>query len=278
MNLGPGGKDQRLMKDTIMTEGCVGTNEVMRPYNPASDAEVDKMKMRELKECLRVRGQKVSGNKQTLVDRLKQFHSHLPPGPAPAPTPLRVGDTQKMIIQAGDIEFRTGLPFTEDLFGKPKGMEQVLRERGLWIQGMKGNQMDPLMDPQAVLAKCPDFVNQKTCLELLGDRIGVEIIHLSKFHAECNPIELHWGWAKEDIRKHTDGKMAYLRKHVLPFLQNMCPLRRRQYFRKAREYMLANHLCHEETHRATAAHELRGELREKRRAHSKPKRRDVTLT
>lgn len=62
------------------------------------------------------------------------------------------------------------------------------------------------------------------------------------------------------------------------FLQNICPLGRRQYFRKAREYMLANHLCHEEAQRATAAHQRRGELKAKRRAHPRPKRSDFILS
>ncbi len=64
--------------------------------------------------------------------------------------------------------------------GKPKGVYQILYERGLYKVGMKGslteveiqrkirktgNAPDPLLDAPAVLAACPDFINEKSMLE-----------------------------------------------------------------------------------------------------------------
>ena len=50
----------------------------------------------------------------------------------------------------------------------------------------------------AVLADCTDFLNEKTSLMYLGERLGVEIDRSSKSHPELagEGIEYSWGRAK----------------------------------------------------------------------------------
>lgn len=91
-----------------------------------------------------------------------------------------------------------------------KGMEQVLKERGLWRPRLKA-QCDSRHFPvcenktdcccRRILFNQPDFVNQKSKLvELIEDRSHLCDFY-PKFHPELNFIEQYWGAAKFRYRQ-----------------------------------------------------------------------------
>ena len=51
-----------------------------------------------------------------------------------------------------------------------------------------------------ILFNEPDFVNQKSELELLAESRGYKVLFLPKFHCELNFIEQVWGYAKRKYR------------------------------------------------------------------------------
>ena len=63
--------------------------------------------------------------------------------------------------------YRPGLQ-ADKYVGKPKGMKQVLFERGLYVAGMtedgKNGNADDASSYKFVLSECLDFKNQKTVL------------------------------------------------------------------------------------------------------------------
>jgi len=54
-----------------------------------------------------------------------------------------------------------------------------------------------------VLADCTDFLNEKTCLMFLGERLGVQVDRSTKCHPEMagEGIEYSWGRAKSVYRR-----------------------------------------------------------------------------
>ena len=78
----------------------------------------------------------------------------------------------------------------EGWVGKPKGRKQVLWEQGLldptvtYISKIKKNDPnhDGKVEYSAVLADCADFLDEKTSLMYLGDRLGVEVDRSTKCH------------------------------------------------------------------------------------------------
>lgn len=71
--------------------------------------------------------------------------------------------------------------------GKQKGLQTILKERGLCTAGMK------LSDARKLLAMQPDFANQRCLLAETAKSSGHEIIFYPKFHPEFNFIEMFWG-------------------------------------------------------------------------------------
>jgi hypothetical protein len=55
----------------------------------------------------------------------------------------------------------------------------------------------------AILSKCQDFLNEKTCLMFLGERLGVVVDRSTKSHPELavEGIEYTWSRAKGVYRK-----------------------------------------------------------------------------
>ena len=94
------------------------------------------------------------------------------------------------------------------LGGKPKGIKQVLYERGLWVQGMQGSQAEAQriklilsnreadlepehLDAPYVLSQQPDFLNEVTVLQ----EIYLERGHILFKSVICHP-EYAWGKLK----------------------------------------------------------------------------------
>ena len=86
--------------------------------------------------------------------------------------------------------------------GQPKGIKQVLQERGLWTDKLKLKCRDKC---QAGLIHCyarqllgmqPDFQEQCSLVQEVIEAAGHLCILLPKFHCELNFIEYFWGAMK----------------------------------------------------------------------------------
>jgi hypothetical protein len=99
--------------------------------------------------------------------------------------------------------------------GQPKGLLQVLAERGLidrellekyTLDGRK-DQLTGKVDLQyslrSILAECPDFKHEETALQYLGTQLGVTVRLTPKFHAELagEGVEYSWAHAKAFYRR-----------------------------------------------------------------------------
>lgn len=89
-----------------------------------------------------------------------------------------------------------------------KGMEQILRERGLWPEeGLPAQCPEFKCPPNRVDCCCrralftqPDFANQRSQLQELIERHGHLCDFYPKYHCELNFIEQYWGAAKARYR------------------------------------------------------------------------------
>ena len=83
-----------------------------------------------------------------------------------------------------------------------KGMEQIIRERGLWPASGLYAQCEGFKCPPGCTDCCcrrilfSYFVNQKSALEELITRRGHLIDFYLKYHCETNYIEMWWGAGK----------------------------------------------------------------------------------
>jgi hypothetical protein len=94
------------------------------------------------------------------------------------------------IAQRGNIQKMT-------INGKAKGLEQVLKERGVDTQKFRKAKCAPVcpLDSKGCcmarwLSQQDDFLNQPSMLESLIVGRGHQCIFLPKFHCELNPIEM----------------------------------------------------------------------------------------
>jgi hypothetical protein len=93
--------------------------------------------------------------------------------------------------------------------GKPKGIKQILWERGLWRPGMVRSKTDAeikrilLQDgvPPAddmyydkVLAACPDFALEKSALQEMVEARGHILIYSVACHPELAGVGMEYGW------------------------------------------------------------------------------------
>lgn len=122
---------------------------------------------------------------------------------------------------------------------QPKGLRQVLWERGLW---------DPETEPKLTLndarqrlRRCEDFANQQSALQQLFSKRGHILLMSPKAHPELagKGIEYSWGKAKRDFRQHNDCVAKNLHDNVLKSFDSLPLERVRKFARKTREYMRA---------------------------------------
>ncbi len=109
----------------------------------------------------------------------------------------------KTIKEIQELAISRDIPITvveddiiEGWVGKPKGIRQVLWERGLlnpeitYVAKIKED--DPYFKEKveyaSVLADCADFLIEKMFLMFLGERLGVDVDRSTKSHPE-----LAWG-------------------------------------------------------------------------------------
>lgn len=123
--------------------------------------------------------------------------------------------TQSMCFPANHSEFP----------GQPKGMRQVLIERGLWRNGLV---MQCKKDESGVKCKSyatdccakqildlqPNFKEQTSLVQEVIESAGHLCIFLPKFHCELNFIEFFWGAAKRYLRENCDYSFATLQENM----------------------------------------------------------------
>ena len=104
---------------------------------------------------------------------------------------------------------------TQGWVGQPKGLLQVLGERGLvekdsvekyTIEGRKDNitgTIDLQYSLRNIMAQCTDFKHEETALQFLGSQLGVTVLLTPKFHAELagEGVEYSWAHAKAYYRR-----------------------------------------------------------------------------
>ncbi|PKY58471.1 hypothetical protein RhiirA4_293251, partial [Rhizophagus irregularis] len=97
----------------------------------------------------------------------------------------------------GDENIQQDMIFPSDyrisnLRGQPKGLKQVLMERGLWPnEGLK------LEEARKIMSQQPDFLAQKGRIKEVIVATGHKVIFYPKFHCELNYIKNFWGAAKK---------------------------------------------------------------------------------
>jgi hypothetical protein len=118
------------------------------------------------------------------------------------------------------------------LRGKAKGIQQVLRERGLWRDYCANvskfrlvcpkTQDRPVCDPAlngeccatALLQSQKDFQEQKGWLQEKVEAAGHSVIFYPKFHCELNFIERFWCIAKHYVRENCAYTLDGLRRTI----------------------------------------------------------------
>ena len=131
---------------------------------------------------------------------------------------LKLGDGLKAGV---DTTMRDGWYINEEgkvieqslvlLNGQQKGIETIMKERGIWRRGMK------LKDAKKLLKQQGDFIEQASIPWLREIAIAAGHIQtfFPKFHPELNFIERYWGMAKRYARARCGYTFEEL-KHIVP--------------------------------------------------------------
>ncbi|RXW24341.1 hypothetical protein EST38_g1508 [Candolleomyces aberdarensis] len=110
----------------------------------------------------------------------------------------------------------------------PKGMQQVLEERGFDVRKLKAKcqPVCPIDNKNCCMARLlsqqEDFANQISELEMVIVDAGHLCLFLPKFHCELNPIEMYWGWAKYRYRQMEKRTFEDAKKAAIQCL-DACP-------------------------------------------------------
>ena len=124
--------------------------------------------------------------------------------------------------------------------GAPKGLKQVLLERGLWIDKLPKDckakfavGVNPACCALHRLGAQPDFKAQKSILYEAIAKTNHMCDFLPKFHCKLAPIENFWGHAKRYTRANCDYSILALRSTVPRSLDQVPVPSIRKYFRRA---------------------------------------------
>jgi len=150
--------------------------------------------------------------------------------------------TTKFVDASGTVVVQTMV----DEHGIPKGLKQVLMERGLWVEKMPKDCKAKFavgLNPECCalhrLGAQSDFKAQKSILYEAIDKTCHICDFLPKFHCELAPIENYWGYAKKYTRATCDYSIISLRMTV-PLSLDAVPVPSiRKYFRRATHLMQA---------------------------------------
>ena len=135
--------------------------------------------------------------------------------------------------------------------GKPKGIRNILNERGLWIKGLKldckkevelNSNLDYKCCARHRLGSQPDFLGEVSMIETAIKKRNHLALFLPKFHCELNPIEMLWGASKRICRAECDYTFNGLCVTVAESLERIPLAQIRRYFRRCLHLIEAYHL------------------------------------
>lgn len=144
--------------------------------------------------------------------------------PKMRPTTYISGEGDEAEVVEQDMVFLEGTHA-----GQPKGVERVLRERGLWPKNRKrldgqnlvlkcGKKCESEMEggccAKVLLSHQLDFMEQKGFVQEEVEMRDHEVLFYPKFHCELNFIEMVWGHAKWVARENCTYKIAGLRETI----------------------------------------------------------------
>lgn len=135
--------------------------------------------------------------------------------PTTDPSKFKLSDLQKIATKL-NLPIQKNIDkkrITKGWSGQPKGLIQVLWERG-WIDvnniseyklAAKNEDGENVPEYSLVelMASCHDFAEEISELEAVGEKLGVNVVITTKYHAEIagEGIEYAWGVAKSAYRK-----------------------------------------------------------------------------
>jgi hypothetical protein len=148
--------------------------------------------------------------------------THHKGGPRMRPTTLANGQVQEFYFEDDHPQYP----------GFFKGMEQIIRERGLWpesgsllaqCEGFKCEAGKVDCCCRRLLFNQPDFIIQKSQLEELVTSHGHICDFYPKYHCELNFIEQYWGAVKFRYRGFgtRPSNIDEMEKHVLGCLDDV---------------------------------------------------------
>lgn len=158
------------------------------------------------------------------------------------------GQVQSMVFTSNDAP-------SPNLVGEPKGMRQVLEERGLWRDGLlkqcgkrKGEKGKDELDlcvngkdccARRILENQPDFANEKSLLQTTIEELGHECIFYPKFHCEFNFIEFFWAAVKRYTREQCNYSFAGLESTVSNALRSVSLTTIRRFAQRSNRWIQA---------------------------------------
>jgi hypothetical protein len=231
MNVQWGGK-QPLMRPTVLVEGCLGLHQAQIQLGKEqsmvfTDQDAGPFNMSADERENRKRDRPKAGNKRkkkhkTIDELMSEFKQY---------PDFRPNNVRYRQAEAFAEARRLGIPIESNeqeiergWLGKPKGLLQVLWERG-FIDEEKVNQQhyykkqcdDPDRSLVTMLQKCTDFQNEKSAMEALCDDMSsmdtsaapgqpsrqIILLTTPKYHCEIagDGIEYSWGLSKRGFRR-----------------------------------------------------------------------------
>ena len=187
MNVKYGGK-QKVLRDSVMTEGCLGPGSAKMHLNGGEWSTIFDPKLTTKTVDLKP--------KLGEVQRMSFGPDDRPPfydWEAPA--------NDKVVTRRGKVE-------KEGYVRKAKGSKQGLWERGWYVPGMSTSAKNPDMNIDQVLGGLPDFKNELSALEHTVAKRGHILVLSPKFHPELAGvgIEYSWGMSKLKFRREINDQ------------------------------------------------------------------------
>ena len=225
MNVKYGGR-QKVVRDSVLKEGCLGPGKAKMYLNGDkwSTKYDTNLTTRVVDLTLKL------GDVQSMA---------FGPNDPPPFYDLEAPTKDKTFVRRGKREQKEGY------VGKPKGMKQVLWERGWYVDGMSTTSKDPEKNIPMVLGDLPDFKNERSALQHTVEKRGRILLMSSKFHPEVAGvgIEYSWGMPKLKFRRELDDEIPkHLHQNIVSSMcrETILTLRRvRRFARRTRDFCRA---------------------------------------
>ncbi|CAN0251556.1 unnamed protein product, partial [Hapterophycus canaliculatus] len=236
MNVKYGGK-QRILRDSVMTEGCLGPEEAKMYFADGKWSTQFSAEAVVFDQKLKV------GETQTstfAVGAPPPFYDWEAPRRDTPIVPKRKRKPKTSTGSGADEKIKDGYE------GKAKGEKQYLWERGWWKDGMSAAAgVSDEKNVDKVLQALPDFENERTALQHAVESRG----HILLLSPKCHPevagvgIEYSWGFSKQKFRRVYNDEVP---KHLHANIEkSMCTTKHltigrvRRFARRTRDYCRA---------------------------------------